>query len=457
VSVDLAAEAAAAGMTLGANFQVKFQQFDNFPLTTDGRGYDDVEVRIPVDPGDLYAFELGAGESATLALVARGPGGVGVELLDSSGAVVAGGDPPAAGTVVNGSFETGTFAGWSAATLGSPFIPWTVSGAGAGAGFGMAPTAPQEGAFVAWNGFDGDGPMSFTLTQDIAVPNEPALATLNWRERIQWNFGIGGFATLPRTYHVEVLDPSTNTLIATLFTFSTGTQATDPTGDTGWQVHAVDLAAFAGSTLRLRFREEIPEAFTGPAQLEIDDVRFGPPSPALPTNVDDLIDGFVAERSDTYFARVRGDAGTPYTLLVLRNAQFDLEPNDDLDRAHPIEAPRVAGRRWTLGHASGETLYGASRDGELFTIDPATGAGTLVGVIPGPSTEIEVNAADRAFSQFSDGAFAGQEFDIDTGAGIAAPPSTGSSGSAGRSSARPSRDQDSLLRSESSIRSAEGQ
>jgi hypothetical protein len=186
-------------------------------------------------------------------------------------------------------------------------------------------------------------------------------------------------------------------------------------------VHTVDLAAFAGSTLRLRFREEIPESFTGPGQLEIDDVRFGPPSPALPTNVDDLIDGFVAEQSGTYFARVRGDAGTPYTLLVLRNAQFDLEPNDDLDRAHPIEAPRVAGRRWTLGHASGETLYGASRDGELFTIDPATGAGTLVGVIPGPSTEIEVNAADRAFSQFSDGAFAGQEFDIDTGAGIGGP------------------------------------
>jgi hypothetical protein len=420
VSVDLAAEAAAAGMTLGADFKIKFQQFDNFPLTTDGRGYDQIEVRIPVDPGDLYAFELVAGESATLALKARDPGQVALQLLDSSGAVVAGGDPAAPG-LVNGSFETGDFAGWSTATLGSPFIPWTVSGAGAGAGFGMAPTAPQEGAFVAWNGFDGAGPMSFALTQDVAVPNEPALATLSWRERIQWNFGIGGFATLPRTYHVEVYDPATNTLIATLFTFSTGTQATNPTGDTGWQVHAADLSAHAGSTVRLRFREEIPQSFTGPAQLEIDDVRFGPPSPALPTNVDELIDGFVAEQSDVYFARVRGDAGTPYTLLVLRNAQFDLEPNDDLDKAHPIEAPHVAGRHWILGHASGETLYGASRNGELFTIDPATGAGTLVGVIPGPSTEIEVNADDRAFSQFSDGAFTGQEFDIDTGAGIGVP------------------------------------
>ncbi|NND99694.1 MAG: hypothetical protein HKN47_20440, partial [Pirellulaceae bacterium] len=44
VAIDLAAEAAAAGMTLGAGFQIKFQQFDNFPLVTDGRGYDSIRI-----------------------------------------------------------------------------------------------------------------------------------------------------------------------------------------------------------------------------------------------------------------------------------------------------------------------------------------------------------------------------------------------------------------------------
>ena len=32
VTIDLAAEADSAGMTLGANFQIQFQQFDNFLL-----------------------------------------------------------------------------------------------------------------------------------------------------------------------------------------------------------------------------------------------------------------------------------------------------------------------------------------------------------------------------------------------------------------------------------------
>src|SRR5215468_12219791 len=72
--------------------------------------------------------------------------------------------------VANGSFETGTFAGWIPNIVGTPFIPWLVSPAGAGAGFGMLPTAPQDGLFDAWNGFDGGGPMTFTLHQDIKIP-----------------------------------------------------------------------------------------------------------------------------------------------------------------------------------------------------------------------------------------------------------------------------------------------
>src|SRR4030095_15954304 len=46
------------------------------------------------------------------------------------------------------------------------------------------------------------------------------------------------------------------------------------------------------------------------------------------------------------------------------------------------------------------TLYGASRNGELFTIDPATGHGTLVGLLPFATTEIEyANLLGRAFAQ----------------------------------------------------------
>src|SRR5690242_7583100 len=37
---DLAAAARTAGITLGANFRIKFQQYDNFDIATDGRGFD---------------------------------------------------------------------------------------------------------------------------------------------------------------------------------------------------------------------------------------------------------------------------------------------------------------------------------------------------------------------------------------------------------------------------------
>jgi hypothetical protein len=72
-------------------------------------------------------------------------------------------------------------------------------------------------------------------------------------------------------------------------------------------------------------------------------------------------------------------------------------------------------------------LYGASAIGQLFTIDPTTGAGTFVGTLPfgaqGGSTEIVFNnATRRAWTQFSPSAFVGgEEFDITTGAGIGNP------------------------------------
>lgn len=65
-----------------------------------------------------------------------------------------------------------------------------------------------------------------------------------------------------------------------------------------------------------------------------------------------------------------------------------------------------------FGTASAQ-IYGAGKDGELFTVDPATGAGTLVGTLPSQVTEIEYdNATGRAFAQRPDGSFDGFEFDI---------------------------------------------
>src|SRR5206468_12292120 len=66
-TIDLAAAAAAGGMTLGANFKIKFQQYDNYTYTTDGRAYDDIRIFVP-DPQDVYQLTLAAGDTASVAL-----------------------------------------------------------------------------------------------------------------------------------------------------------------------------------------------------------------------------------------------------------------------------------------------------------------------------------------------------------------------------------------------------
>jgi hypothetical protein len=423
VEVDLAAEAAAAGMTLGPNFQIKFQQYDNFPLLTDGRGYDEISIESVEIGGDWYAFSLDGGDTATLALTAQGGNNLTLQLYDASGNLLV--ETFAEDLLQNGSFESGNFTGWTTVTTGSPFRPWQVTGAGQGGGFGMDQTSPQDGGFVAWNGFDGAGPMEFLLYQDVTIPAGFSNATLRWQERIQWNFTLGGFASLPRLYDVEVRDPATNSVLATLLSFSTGDGTTNPTGDTGWQSHSADLSSFAGSTVRVFFREQIPEPATGPAQLEIDGVTLteGVNGPA---NVDAVVSNFVAPGGGTYYARVEGSSGTDYSLLVTRNADFDTEDNDGIPSAQPVASAAAAGRQWILGHVDEGSLYASTVDGQLLRLNVETGFATLIGILPGGATEIEIDlATDTGFIQFPNGVFAGQAFDVETGAGIGAPVSNG--------------------------------
>lgn len=175
--------------------------------------------------------------------------------------------------LVNGSFETGDFTGWTLETTGSPFRGWSVDNAGSGGGFLLAETAPQDGNYVAWNGFDGHGPMKFVLFQDVLLPTAQSLI-LTWQHRLQWNYSLGAIASEPRTLIVDFVDPATKDVLLNLFSFSTGTQTTNPTGDSGWQTFAVDISAFAGQTGRIRFTQNIPQSSTGPGQAEFDAIAI---------------------------------------------------------------------------------------------------------------------------------------------------------------------------------------
>jgi len=88
--------------------------------------------------------------------------------------------------IVNGSFETGNFTGWGTDDIGIPFVPLDVRGAGFTPGYGLFATAPTDGSFVADNGFDGCGPDTIELWQDVSIP-AGAEATLTFDWRVGWN------------------------------------------------------------------------------------------------------------------------------------------------------------------------------------------------------------------------------------------------------------------------------
>ncbi|MBI1313173.1 hypothetical protein GC176_17925, partial [bacterium] len=86
VSIDLVAAADAAGILLGSDFQIRFQQFDNYPLTTDGRGYDGIRFRTTPSfiTDDWYSFTLDDGQSASVVIDDLSGSGSQLELYDAS-------------------------------------------------------------------------------------------------------------------------------------------------------------------------------------------------------------------------------------------------------------------------------------------------------------------------------------------------------------------------------------
>jgi hypothetical protein len=176
--------------------------------------------------------------------------------------------------LVNGSFETGFSPGWTASVVGNTEWPWTVSGAGAGSGFGSA-TQPFDGALLAWNGFDGtsfsSGAVEYRLSQTVTIPAHHS-ATLTWADRAQWM--VLPFAyTAPRRVDVQIRGTD-DSLLATVYSFSTNSGSTETFNDTGWQTHSVDLSAHAGTTVQIVFRQRIQQPLGGNGRYDIDAVSL---------------------------------------------------------------------------------------------------------------------------------------------------------------------------------------
>ena len=232
----------------------------------------------------------------------EGQGDLKVELFDAEGNWLAEGISPPT-PLRNGSFETGDFQHWIVEVDGQTTRPWQVSGPDVFNSLLLDRTEPQDGDFVAWNGFNGAGAVEFRMYQDLAIPANVPQALLSWQQRLQWAFSDQ--TQLARQFSVELLVPGSNEPLEVLYSFSTGdANIQQMFGDTDWQTQTADLSGYAGQTVRLMFRENVPnESELGRSgQVELDNIRLDLASP-WPANVDDLLRDFVAPATGTYYVR----------------------------------------------------------------------------------------------------------------------------------------------------------
>ena len=292
-----------AGRQFGFFSDGSIHEFDpNFPdilinsfappaLDIEGLAFDGSNLYMATVSGHLYTLQPDSGGVLADHIVPGGPL-FGLGALPTSSLT-------ARELIVNGGFETGNLVGWTAADNGlNPSGPWAV--AGAGGGF-SGDSDPLEGDFSAFNGFAGDAGLEYELFQDVAIPAVSA-ATLTTNHRIQFD-SLGNVSTQDRVLEISLRDTD-NALLEILYTDLISLNG-EPYTDLGWNTQAFDVSAYAGQNVRVHLREIVPEASTGPALIQFDDVSLLVPGlTAVVPEVDEYeftLNGKVGEFLDVIF------------------------------------------------------------------------------------------------------------------------------------------------------------
>lgn len=253
-------------------------------LAACGFAWDDLDPRESTS-ADTTAGSGGDGATGGGSVVTDGAGGDGGAVgPGGSGAGAAGGQGGGApGCMCSGAeacvqgacvetcddcgFEAGNLGAWAPQDLNDPFYPLEVASAGVSSSSDLFGCEPTEGTKALVHGFDGDGPGTIEVGQDVTLAPVSTL-TLSFDYRAGWD--IFSATSQDRTFRVEVQPEGGGAPLDTerVLTAMAGTNMPD----TGSQQGSVDLSAFAGQTVHLRFVWEVPEDYTGPAFFQLDAV-----------------------------------------------------------------------------------------------------------------------------------------------------------------------------------------
>ncbi len=170
---------------------------------------------------------------------------------------------PVAAQVQNGSFENG-LNHWVAQDLDDPYFPLGVRPDGSPGFFTVTPT---RGEHALYHGFDGGGPGTISVSQDLTVPKDRTM--LLFDTRAGWDVFDSG---LDRWFRVLVEPVGGGDALAAFDVLRAAGGTFVP--DTGDVTTAVDLSEFGGMNVRLVFAWWVPEWYTGPAGFQLDHVRL---------------------------------------------------------------------------------------------------------------------------------------------------------------------------------------
>jgi hypothetical protein len=180
--------------------------------------------------------------------------------------------------LVNGGFESGSLAGWTAsgANAGSCDTNFNVSASGSAAncdGYSPIPptfVAPVSGSYAAYASFDGNGPEHHTLTQAFNIAAGATVLNIDWQDAL--GFGSGWIFPQPRVFTVNLLKAN-GSLEATLFSESFTNTASGILQN--WTSHDIDASIYLadlGPHAKLQFDLYVPQSFTGPGAFGLDNV-----------------------------------------------------------------------------------------------------------------------------------------------------------------------------------------
>ena len=195
-------------------------------------------------------------------------------------------EPKPSAAIINGGFETGDLTGWTftgetensfnSRVLGGEFteaVAWAND-------FDFFTPEQMEGNYSFFSGFDGPV-QEISLSQSIGIIDEYTSA-VSFDVRAGWNLDTfsadstdvinNGGIVLDREIKVVITDNNTEEVLVSqsLFNAIGGEKILD----SGFQTVGINFQNIVGSDVTMSFVQNIPQGYTGPALIQLDNIQL---------------------------------------------------------------------------------------------------------------------------------------------------------------------------------------